>query len=366
MSLGISNEFTKNVTLATVFTLGLLLLNPLRGVAERIPLARDLAKVIDKLDNADLNVDDVHALMGNYYEGIEHTVRIAQGSENYDYHLRYDFLRYEFKPNLKRRYPAGMRITNTLGMPNPEYGYAKPPHTRRIALLGDSVSVGPYGQDYVARLEESLNRDHLPRGVQKIQILNFSVPGYILVQKLDVALEKASKFHPDAYILQLGSLEIGGTARHLGRLVASGTDFKYDFLRQVAAQARLRPDDHRPTVNFKLAPFFQPMTRWATEQIRDHAVSEGAPLVIILVPAVMNADITGSDFDQLHKAIDGLGVPIIDLRDTFRSGKFAEFQVVPGRDIHPNARGHEMIFKNLYTKLEAQHKALVALAGAGS
>ena len=61
-----------------------------------------------------------------------------------------------------------MRITNSLGMPNPEYGYEKPPHTWRIALLGDSLSIGPYGHDYEALLEIRLNQANLTPKDSKI------------------------------------------------------------------------------------------------------------------------------------------------------------------------------------------------------
>ena len=64
-----------------------------------------------------------------------------------------------------------MRITNSLGMPNPEYGYLKPPHTRRIALLGDSLSVGPFGHDYVALLEDRLNQENLTPETQRFEVL---------------------------------------------------------------------------------------------------------------------------------------------------------------------------------------------------
>ena len=84
-------------------------------------------------------------------------------------------------------------------------------------------------------------------------------------------------------------------------------------------------------------------------------------MIIILVPAVVDPAVSGSDFDEIHKAADGLGVPVIDLRDTFAGVKLNDFQVVADADIHPNARGHEMIFEKLYSKLRAQPDAWAAL-----
>ena len=363
-----NDHFTKNIGWATILLLGVLSLDVLErfpGFIVRFQSLRRLDLVVKEMHNGALNADDVHALTAGYYEGIEHTARIAPGAENNDYRISDNFLRYELKPNVKRRYPAGMRITNSLGMPNPEYSYQKPPHTRRIALLGDSISLGPYGHDFVSLLETRLNQAYTTDQVHKFQILNFAVPGYSLLQMMDVALEKTSKFHPDAYMVELSSQEVLGSRNHVVRLVTSGTDLKYDFLRALIARAGIRPTDRGATIRMKLAPFFLPLTHWALEQIQQHASAEGAQIIILLVPAVIDANVSAADFDQLRPAVDGIGVPVIDLRDTFRSARLSDFQVVPGVDIHPNLRGHELIFENLYAKVLAQPGALATLAGNG-
>jgi hypothetical protein len=138
-------------------------------------------------------------------------------------------------------------------------------------------------------------------------------------------------------------------------LTVNGTDLKYDFLRKEARQAGVRSSDHIPVIILKLQPFFAPITRWALEQIRDHAVSGGARMMIFLVPAAIDTSVTATDFDSLHQGTDNIGVPVIDLRNTFRSvNDIHDFQVVPEGDIHPNARGHVMIFDSLYAQLKSQ------------
>ncbi len=97
--------------------------------------------------------------------------RLGLPKESEEILVRSDFLQYSFKPNLKRHYAGGMRITNSLGMPNPEYSYQKPPHTRRMRLMGDSLSVGPYGQDYVALLEARLNQANTTPETQRFKSL---------------------------------------------------------------------------------------------------------------------------------------------------------------------------------------------------
>jgi hypothetical protein len=316
------------------------------------------------MHNGHLNADDFHAFAAGYYEGIEHVDRISKDNiENSDYRLRDDFLRFEYRPGVNRPYAAGMRVTNRFGMASPNYDYDKPPHTRRIAWLGDSISIGPYGHSFETLLEARLNRDYTTPNIQKYEVLNFSVPGYILLQEMDVALEKAPKFHPDVYVVALTSQEIVGSRKHVARLIVNGRNLKYDFLRQEVAQAGVSSSDHLPIIITKLRPFFNPMTKTALEQIKEHARAQGAQMLIALVPAPIDPDVTASDFNQLHAAIDAVGVPVIDVRDTFRSEKnLAQLQVSES-DPHPNMRGHEMIYESLYSSLYANPSAWKALTG---
>jgi GDSL-like Lipase/Acylhydrolase family len=372
------DDFTKTATAGVLILLGLLFVDLLPGLMERSagyqrlrtksPILRAIEKVPGELQNGELNAEDFDALAAGYYEGLRKDAgQVGLPGESDDVNFRADFLRYEFKPNVKRSYEAGMRITNSLGMPNPEYGYEKPPHTRRIALLGDSISVGPYGHGYDALLENRLNQVALTPEVERFQVLNFAVYGYSIVQSMDVALEKIPQFHPDVYLVALSSLEMMGRAgwrTHVGRLVVSKADLKYDYLRQVAAQAGVKPTDHLPRIKSKLAPFLTPVVHWALEQIRDHAAAEGAQMIIAIVPAPIDPHLTDTQFDQLLPALAGIGVPVFDLRDTFRSAaNLDDLQVVPKSDIHPNVRGHEMILENLYAKLRTNPGAWTALTG---
>jgi hypothetical protein len=103
--------------------------------------------------------------------------------------------------------------------------------------------------------------------------------------------------------------------------------------------------------------------RSSLEQIRDHAASEGAPMIIVLLPPAIDPKFVAADFHRLHAVIDSLGVPVIDLGDTFRSVNLTDLQVVPDKDVHPNVQGHAMIFENLYAKLHAQPNAWAVLVG---
>lgn len=355
------NDFTKNTFRSLALILILLVVDRLPALTRGV----GLGFIAREMHNGQLNADDYHALAGSYYEGIEQVDRISKNNvENDDFALRDDFLRFEFKPRLKRPTAIGMRITNSFGMANPEYGYERPTGVRRVAWLGDSIATGAYGYCFVQLLEERLNKDDRPAGVQSYQILNFSVPGYVLPQKMYVAIEKAPKFHPDVYVIQLDSQEIIGQRKHIARLLERGVDLKYDFLKQIVRQAGIRPDDDVQRMIVRLKPFSTQLTQWFIKEIKDNADKQGARVIVALIPVVIDPEVTAADFDSLHQAIDGMGLPIVDVRDTFRNRRLQDLQVIPDADIHPNIEGHRMIFEDLYTKLHANSQAFAALTGA--
>ncbi len=361
------SSFNKTCYATVAILLALLGLNQLQGMVGQSRGARLFKKAIAEMRNGGLNREDFDTLAGGYYEGLQKDGGPGGlPGERDDVYFRDDFLRYGFRPNVHRSYAAGLRATNSLGMPNPEYPYAKPAGTRRIAWLGDSISIGPYGQDFVSLLERRLNQDDLSPSLRQFQVLNFAVYGYSVLQMMDVALNTAPQFHPDVYVVALSGLELdrkAGWRTHVGRLIVSHTDLKYDYLKQVVAQAGITPTDHVPSIRIKLTPYFAPVVAWALQQIRHQAQLEGAQMLIVLVPAPIDPSFIDSDFNRLHKIIDPLGIPSIDLRETFSSVDLDDVHVDKVKDIHPNARGHEMIYETLYSKLRAQPQAWAALAG---
>jgi hypothetical protein len=362
-----TTEFAKRSALVILLIVGLLGLHHLPKIIPKSPVGHRIIQLITPMSRGEMTRENVDALVDGYYEGLRRD-STAPGlpSEREDINFRDDFLRYELKPNIHRQYKAGLRFTNSMGMQNPEYPYAKPPNTRRIALLGDSLSVGPYGQDYIAKLEERLNQNCRTPEIQSYQVLNFSVYAYSILQMMDVGLNKAPLFHPDVYVFaitDLEAMETMGWRTQVGSLLISGTDLKYDYLRHVVADSGLQSTNHLPTIRRRLKPYILPVQRWAFQQVKDKADSEGASMAIFFIPAPLPSDFINSDFDSFREAALPIGVPILDLRDTFNSVSLSSIEVDPEADIHPNARGHAMIADNLFAKLQAQPGAWLALAG---
>jgi lysophospholipase L1-like esterase len=251
-------------------------------------------------------------------------------------------------------------------MPDVEYSLERRPNTRRLAVLGDSVTRGqgaPFGESFEALTEQYLNEHHTSDGIQAYELLNFSNTGYRLTQIVDVALEKAPAFAPDVYIVCLSRLSVSRKwGDHVAQLVYAGVDLKYPYLKSLVTSAGLDSRDAPGTMDAKLAPYRLEAIRWAIETIREKARADGAEVVVLLVPTATAPD----DLERAFEGVDGvlreLGVPTISLLDTFADVDLTPFMVDEG-NIHPNRAGHQRIFEHLKSRLDAGDEAARILLG---
>ncbi|MBZ5627176.1 MAG: SGNH/GDSL hydrolase family protein [Acidobacteriia bacterium] len=278
-----------------------------------------------------------------------------------------------FRPNLKGlrnvSEPQGL-TTNSFGIVGPECSMRKPPNTRRVALLGDSVAMG-WGADqnrsFVRLLEDSLNATRPNGDSRRFEILNFSTGGYELTQMLDVAEEDIPGFEPDVYVLSLTELAVfRNWDEHLAGLVKSGIDPKYDFLRDTIRQSGASSSDSARALFGKLAPFRIAVLRRILTEIQSRAARSHAPFIVVLVPTLEDGDMNRRRFSGIPELLASLAIPTVDLRDTFDGILDVEPLRSSVLDVHPNIQGHAMISANLYAKLRAQPELWAALVGSDS
>ncbi|PIR52723.1 hypothetical protein COU76_04940 [Candidatus Peregrinibacteria bacterium CG10_big_fil_rev_8_21_14_0_10_49_10] len=96
--------------------------------------------------------------------------------------------------------------TNSSGQRSPEIPVKKPKNTKRILVLGDSISFGHGMSDaepYPRLLENTLNTSFKEQGsTTRVQVMNTAAPmNYPLQEYYD--LERNLRFEPDVIILQL-------------------------------------------------------------------------------------------------------------------------------------------------------------------
>ncbi len=271
-----------------------------------------------------------------------------------------------FRPNLRglrdSQQPQGL-TTNSFGFLGPERSLKKVPETRRVAVVGDSISQG-WGADqnhsYVSVLETLMNRNAPPR----FEVLNFSARGYVMTQMLDVATEDVPRFEPDVCILALTELAVSRNwDEHLTRVIQLGIDPKYDFLREVIRESGVSRTDPPLTILGKLAPYRMEVLRSALTVIQSRMAQNHVAFLVLLVPSLEDGLMAKRRFAGIREMLASLNIPTVDLLDTFDRYLNVEPLRINPFDVHPNQRAHAMIGKELYNKLHANPDLWSVLTG---
>jgi lysophospholipase L1-like esterase len=281
------------------------------------------------------------------------------------------FLYYEHIPNHATKDYQDDRFrywltTNSAGLADKEYPLVKPPHTRRIALIGDSISRGlgaPPDANFESLLEHKLNERHITAEISHYEILNLAVSGYHITQQLESARIKAAPFKPDVYLFALTDLAVYRRwSGHIAALVYAGIDLKYDYLRDLVQEARLTNSDPIGVFDARLARYRIPTIRWVLGEIQKLAAEQQAEVLVLLVPSTEDPKMLAEAFLGVREVVAESGIPVIDLIGTFSGEDLSTYRVASG-DRHPNAAGHQLLFQQLYAKLLADPKLMRTLVG---
>ncbi len=285
--------------------------------------------------------------------------------------------------------------TNAAGFRDDEFSREKPPATRRIAAIGDSVAFGFYveaEQAFPQRLEARARA----RG-ERVEVLNLGVPGYTAYQGRRLLETRGARLEADAVVISFGwndhllalgftdaQQDVGGAQVVAARnwLQASRV---YQALSWLLAAARggaasggegatpggagagplrrVGPADFRgemeemirlvrslgaipvlctyPTALSVMESGGHPAPEWLVET---HAGRGGAREVRRLQDAYN---------DIVRQVGSAAGAPVIDLERAFQeAGKEALFDYPGGDFIHPNEPGYDAVARLVYTTLE--------------
>lgn len=343
---------------------------------------------IATMANRDLNQEGREALTAGYYEGLINEGarlggmnRLVSDSRKFtnadprqpDRVRVNDFRYYALIPNadvmdyLDER--ARYRLkTNSHGLADKEYSQAKPAGTRRLALFGDSITRGqgaPYQETYESLLEDSLTAARASRGEGPIEILNFAVGSYTLMQMMDTALTRATPFEPDVYVIALTDRCVyRAWGRHIAQLLQANMDLKYDYLKEVVRQSGVTADDSFGVFDAKMARHRIPTIKWSLQMVRDHARSKGASMLVLLIPTVDDPRLMAEEFLGVKEVLNELELPYIDVLDTFAGMADRTPVRVADNDRHPNRLGHQMLHEAITRKLLASPAAMAVVHGA--
>jgi lysophospholipase L1-like esterase len=284
-------------------------------------------------------------------------------------------LRFELRPGGFARAEVDYRI-DADGLRGPETTVEKPAGVKRVAVLGDSIAFG-----YWVREEDAFPRQlesMLRAGGERVEVLDFGVPGYNLDQEIETLRAKALAFEPDAVVVAFCLNDLEGIFSYELGLVQDRGERSRTFL-GAAREWLLRRSLLFSWIEYRFSelearrqfvrarnPMEGPMYAEAVVQqekalrgklavLRALTAPRGIPVVIAIFP-VMGGRFERYPHRALHEAVvaaahdNGLGA--LDLLDCYSAYEFRDLRVDV---VHPSPLGHRV----------AAHAMRDALCGLG-
>ncbi|MGE5523504.1 MAG: SGNH/GDSL hydrolase family protein [Rhodospirillaceae bacterium] len=350
-------------------------------VAVQIPSLRPIFgsrvnQLAADLGQARLNASDRAMLDRGYYEGLTTGGRFnaelwefymtrpqAAASDRHDvpgFRFRDDYLEREFAPNSIAVTAGKNYRINRWGMRDQDYTLEKPAGTYRIAMIGDSRAVG-WGVEYEERfetlLEQQTNKEWTGGATKRYEILNFSMDGYVPVQRLLSFEEKGLRCNPDAVIYIAGRRDT--YLDHHAQMVRRGVEIPYDFLEEIDRKAGLAQSMSEAEITRRMQPYRFEIASHVYHRFGELFRQHGIVGIWIFLPNVDNraTDETPENIAELKHQAEDAGFITIDLSSLFVEAGDSNALRLSRWDDHPNAKGHKLIADVIFRKLSELRKA---------
>ena len=272
-------------------------------------------------------------------------------------------LSYELQPGYRNDAADLIRSyesTNSHGQRDLERSLEKPPGTRRVIVMGDSIveGAGIRGHETMTRQLERLFMDGTT------EVLNFGVSGYCTLAEIELLEVKGLAFEPDVVIVvfvendflnfnregfALAAIERPAAVKqlylrsHLFRLLALRMNlFHFGTEADPAAHNRRATGDNNVAEGLS--------------RLSDLAAEHGFEVLIAIWPGFLDNSIRDAHFvpeDPSRLVVEGLaslyGIPTVRLSDYFRRAwRATGAEVSPrlrysiGDELHPSAEGNRV------------------------
>ena len=297
-------------------------------------------------------------------------------------------LGFELKPDYRDDDPdfvVSYERTNSHGQRDLERGLAKPPGTRRILLLGDSVVEG----SGLRSLDDTLSRwmERLA-GDPRVEVLNFGVSGYCTRAEVELLEVKGLAFEPDVVVVVFVENDFDDFNRQLFQLESSTPRpawVKPLFLHSHLFRAAALELDW-----FGLRADADPMGRnreaigknnvaEGLARLRELALANGFAPVVAIWPSFLDDEIRdvhpmpgGGDELVVERLARANGIPALRLSEAFRRDRDARSEpanprlaYTNGDGMHPSSAGARLAAQAILEALpglEAQARTGLARA----
>jgi hypothetical protein len=213
----------------------------------------------------------------------------------------------------------------------------------------------PESQTYENLVEDRLNKDRPDSRYSHYEILNMSVGGYGILQRL-LRLEKDGfAFQPDAAILSVAAADPQFLVEHLRKALNLGIEPPPEYREifdQVIHQAGVHKNMPDVMIERRLQPYVDEVYAWTFHRFAKVCAERGVRPLVIYRPAPVDLDgLEPAGRSQILRLAQDAGLQVIDLSPAFDSVTNRDTLMIANWDQHTTALGHKLLANKLYQDL---------------
>lgn len=250
---------------------------------------------------------------------------------------------------------------NHWGMRDRDYDKRKPAGVFRIALLGESQSMGSGVEDeqiYKWLVETRLAQEGVPGPWSRVEILNFSVPAYGPLRRLALLEYLGLEFAPDAVMQVATSNDVQWVIIDMTEAVLSGFPLPHPYLAEIAAQAGLSKvmahidtNVARRAIPYQLGRYGPELLRWTYARLAHVCQQHGIrPYLLLLPKTIPEPRWREAGYALTHMARDA-GLTVLDISSAYDGVTSLQSLWIRPWDHHPNVHGHRLLADALFEVL---------------
>jgi D-alanyl-lipoteichoic acid acyltransferase DltB (MBOAT superfamily) len=261
------------------------------------------------------------------------------------------FVQTELIPSFVSTSKYGTISINRWGLRDRDYDEKPAPGTLRAAVLGASSVMGwgvGDGATFEALLEERLNREPVSAAFQRVELLNYGVPGYQPPQQI-VAFEKSSALQPNAVIVVATGRETSRSVSYLAEALRKKLAMPTPALQTIVDRTGVQPGSDEAESAKRLHPHGAQILQAVYQHIGDGARARGMRPVWVFLPQVREGS-WQEETEGAMAAARAAGFAIVDLSAVYRGRDIATIRLAEWDD-HPNTLGHRLVAGALYQAL---------------
>jgi hypothetical protein len=272
------------------------------------------------------------------------------------------FVQTELIPSFVSTSKYGTISINRWGLRDRDYDEKPAAGTLRAAVLGASSVMGwgvGDGATFEALLEDRLNREPLSPAFQRVELLNYGVPGYQPPQQV-VAFDKSAALRPNAVLYVATGREMSRSVNYLAEALRKNLPLPMPALQAIVQRAGAQPGGDETQTAQQLHPHGAQILQAVYQYIGDGARARGMRPVWVFLPQVREGA-WQEETEGAMAAARAAGFAIVDLSAVYRGRDIDGIRLAEWDD-HPNTLGHRLVADALYQALAADPALLFGAA----